>query len=171
MAPHRAGLVALMLLGLLAGSSMAAAARPGPSKRRLHQVSASAFASSTGGANVNAVSQAFGDGSTPTSSNVVATGSAPGTVDCRQTATSGQQLNKACDQATGQWVSGGGSGGNGGSSASASASSSAGPSWFSAPRCRKAPSAYRVERDGQGRPWGWDDASCALRNDKGEPLV
>jgi len=76
---------------------------------------------------------------------VVNSAAGPGQfVNCEQTSVNGQQQVKNCPPKS-----------------PAGASSSA--AWSAAKACTKPPGAYKVVKDQQGLPWGWDGFSCALR--------
>eukprot|EP00775_Hariotina_reticulata_P009446 gene9446-9612_t len=120
--------------------------------RRLTQAYASASSVSTGGV-ANSVSNAVDTGSGQPTVSVVNSAAGPGqVVDCEQTSVNGQQQVKNCPPKS---------------------PSKPGPSaaWGVAPACTKPPSAYKVVKDLQGLPWGWDGVSCALRDAAGKPLV
>lgn len=118
-------------------------------RRHLSQAVASASSTAGPGETVISSSGATSQGQ-PTYSSVTATGSGPGTtVNCQQQAQNGQQLSKEC-----------------GGAAPGVSSSGAVPAWRDAPACRQSLSNYRVVRDQQGNPWGYETdtkTSCALR--------
>lgn len=123
-------------------ASSAHAARP---RRHLSQAIATSNAVAGPGETVVSRSGATSESGQLTVSKVDAVGAGPGTiVNCEQEARSGQIKSKEC---------------GGGAASTASG-------WFAAPACKRAPSAYKVTRGTDGKPWGYEDAeklSCALR--------
>jgi hypothetical protein len=72
-------------------------------------------------------------------------------VDCRLGAGSDENLKKIC---VGQ------------------PQSSGKTAWDDAKRCEKSPVGATIVRDLQGKPWGYEnDASCAFRDEKGQPIA
>lgn len=146
----RTSTVFFVCVAALLLASSAHAARP---KRHLTQAIASSSAVAGPGETVVSRSGATSENGQLTVSKVDAVGAGPGTtVNCEQEAKNGQIKSKEC-------------GGSGPSTASG---------WFAAPACKKAPSAYKVTRGTDGKPWGYEDAeklSCALRGAKGETLA
>lgn len=127
-------------------ASSAHAARP---KRHLTQAIATSNAVAGPGETVVSNSAANSNNGQLTVSMVDASGAGPGTtVNCEQEARNGQIKSKEC----------------GGAAGAAGASTKSG--WDAAPACKKAPTAYKVTRGTDGKPWGYEDAekvSCALR--------
>jgi hypothetical protein len=148
---------------------------PRQARRRMTaSVVAISTADASNGASVSSKSEATSTGS-PTASIVQAKGSGPGTViNCEQEAKNNQTLYKECTDKRGG--SGSNSGSGSGSSRTATTASTTGSAsgntttggtsvpWDKAPRCTKPASAYKVEKDASGNPWGWENStSCALR--------
>jgi len=129
-------LVACFAALLLASSCQAARGR------QLSQAVASSNAVAGPGETVTSNSKATSKEGELTVSKVDAKGSGPGTtVNCAEEAKSGQIKSKEC---------GGG----------------AGVTFETAPACKKAAKEYTgkgLVKDSQGRGWGFDDKSCALK--------
>jgi len=117
--------------------------------RELKQVVATSNSVAGPGETVISGSKASSEKGEPTVSVVNASGSGPGTtVNCQEEAKSGQIKSKECGGAKIET-----------------------PTWDKAPVCKKAPKEYKVAKDAQGHPWGFDDVSCALRGPDGKALA